>query len=132
MKNDNRFHMERIKGTLYFWYGDATNYYRSIVYGFVEKTGSMYMAAIAPRLIEGTSLEFSEKYKTEKEGLKWGIERLRETLKVVHDMLVFDNDRYKQTLKDDSNAKLKTSEHSEKAPEKPSETKKKREVKTQE
>lgn len=125
MKNDNRFHMERTKGTLYFWYGDATNYYRSLVYGFVEKTGSLYMAAIAPRLIEGTSLEFSEKYKTEKEAVKWGIERLRETLKVVFDTLVYDNDKYKQTLKDDANAKLEASKHNEKTPEKPAKTEKK-------
>ena len=130
LKNNNQFYLDRVEKTLYFWYGDSFNYHRSIAYGFVEKYGSGWKSAVAPRLIEGTDLEYSELFKSEKEALKWGISRLKQSLMIIHDGIEFDNDKYKATIIKESNAKLKTSEHSEKAPEKPREIKKKRKERT--
>ncbi len=129
LKNNNQFYLDRVDKTLYFWYGDTYNYHRSIAYGFVEKYGSGWKSAVAPRLIEGTDLEYSELFKTEKEALKWGISRLKQSLMLIHDTIEYDNDKYKATLIKETNAKLETNKHEEKAQEKPGKTKKKRKVK---
>lgn len=128
MLNENQFYLERSGETLYFWYGDAANYYKAIVYGFIVPDENSYLVSLGHRLLDGTSLVTSADNKSEAAALKWGIAQLKESLSLINNTLEFDHTKYVSTLvekkeKKEKNAKLKTDKHEKKTQKKSSKKK---------